>query len=808
MLYSSAAILALIIHLIINHDIIFKKVNPETVPAFSQLRSFFFNVMGYYITDILWGILYENHLITLTYIDTALYFSTMVSTILMWTRYVVTYLKQQGNTFGRTLKFIGWAIFTSELLIIIINFFYPILYYFDENGAYHSLNARYMTLVAQIAMFIMTTIYAFSLAKKSEGAMKQRCTAIYLSSASMVGFVIGQAIYPLLPLYSIGCMIGSCFIHSFVLGSEKEEYRSSLEQKLEAAIKEGNYYDLLTGLQGTAHFFKYSTIERKKLLEKNGHPVFLFLNLGGMKYYNERNSFAKGDILLQTFSKLMIAKFEDKNCSRLGSDKFVVFTEEENLEEKLNRFFSKWEELNGNDCPPIRVGIYRDRKGDIPIGTACDRAKMASDTISNTYESGFRYFDDKMQVDAEKKQYILSHLNQAMDENWIQVYYQPIIRATNSRVCEEEALARWIDPERGLLPPDDFIPFLEEANLIYKLDLYVVEQTLKKIKRLKEANLFLVPQSINLSRDDFNACDIVEEIRKLVDKNEIPHNLISVEITESIIGSNFDFIQAQIDRFRALGFKVWLDDFGSGYSSLDMLQSMRVDLIKFDMRFMQLYDSSEKDRIILTELVKMAEGLGIDTVCEGVEKKEQVEFLREIGCAKLQGYYFSKPLPVEEVLERYKTGNQIGFENPEESGYYDKIDSINLYDLNAIAAEDKENLKNYYNTVPMAIIEVRGNKARFTRSNQAYRDFMLRTFDFDLSGLSGVSFEETPEGPGMPFVMMLRKCCADGGKTIFNETMPDGTIVRSYMCQIANNPLNETTAAAVAVLAILDNNKK
>ncbi|MBR3250577.1 MAG: EAL domain-containing protein [Erysipelotrichaceae bacterium] len=803
MLYSFAGILALVILLIINHDVIFMKVPPVSVPAFSQFRTFLFNVIVFYITDIIWGILYENNLITLAYIDTAFFFAAMATSIFTWTRYVVFYLKQ-NNTFGKALRLIGWAFLIFEILVIIINFFYPVLFYFDETGIYHALSARYLTLALQIVMFVMTTIYASLSAIKSEGVMRYRYMAIYLFSASMVGFVIGQVTYPLMPLYSIGYMLGSCFIHSFVLESEREEYRGSLEQKLEAAMEEGNYYDLLTGLQGTAHFFRYCTFERKAMMEKGDYPAFLFIDISGMKYYNERNTFDGGDKLLQSLSKLLIEEFEAENCSRLGSDKFVVFAEVKGLEDRLNRIFNKWDEQNRKDCPAIRVGIYLDKKGDIMIGAACDRAKIARDAIHNTYESGFKYFDEKMQVNAEKKQYILSHFNRAMDENWIQVYYQPIVRATNGRVCDEEALARWIDPERGLLPPDSFIPYLEEANLIYKLDLYVIEQTLNKIKKLEEADLFLVPQSLNLSRNDFDACDIVEEIRKLVDAKNIPHNLISIEITESIIGSDFEFIQAQIDRFRTLGFKVWLDDFGSGYSSLDMLQSMRVDLIKFDMRFMQQFSNGKKNRVILTELVKMAEGLGIDTVCEGVERKEQVEFLREIGCAKLQGYYYTKPLPMDEILRRYETGTQIGFENPKESEYFDAIDRVSLYDLNVVAKDDAENLKNYYNTVPMAVIEVAGNKARFARSNQAYRDFMMRTFNFDLSGLSGNSFEETPYGPGAPFVMMLRKCCEEGGKAFFDETMPDGTIVRSYMRQIADNPLSKTMAAVVAVLVVLD----
>ena len=402
---------------------------------------------------------------------------------------------------------------------------------------------------------------------------------------------------------------------------------------------------------------------------------------------------------------------------------------------------------------------------------------------------------------AERQQYIVAHLDQAIEHGWIKVYYQPIVRAANGRVCDEEALARWADPKRGMLSPAEFIPILEEANLIYKLDLYVVEQALAKLRRLDEAGLFMVPQSVNLSRSDFDACDIVEEIRRRVDDSGLPRRLLTVEITESIIGGDFDFIKSQVERFRSLGFAVWMDDFGSGYSSLDVLQSMPLDLIKFDMRFMQQFGQSDKSQVLLTELMKLAIGLGLDTVCEGVEREDQAEFLRDIGCSKLQGYRYARPMPLEQILKRYEKGEQIGYEDPGESGYFDALGRVNLYDLATIAKEDEDRFQQYFNTVPMAIIEVRGERSRFTRSNQAYRDFMRRTFHVEVADYNR-DFEQTPRGPGYPFVAMLRKCCREGGLAVFDEVMPDGATVHSFMRRIAHNPLTDTTALAVAVLAI------
>ena len=254
----------------------------------------------------------------------------------------------------------------------------------------------------------------------------------------------------------------------------------------------------------------------------------------------------------------------------------------------------------------------------------------------------------QIQAEAEHRKYIIDNLDRALEEKWIEVWYQPIIRTANGRVCDEEALSRWVDPVRGLLPPDEFIPVLEKAHLIYKLDLYVVDEVLKKIRKTEEEGLYIVPQSVNLSRYDFESCDIVEEIRSRVDAAGVGNDKLTIEITESVIGSDYDYMKAQVERFHELGFNVWMDDFGSEYSSLDYLMNIPFDLIKLDKKFMDQFDSGEKTRIILTELVRMAVSLGIETICEGVETEEQYLALKELGCSYVQGYYFSKPVPPED----------------------------------------------------------------------------------------------------------------------------------------------------------------
>ena len=802
MLYSSAGFLALIIHLIINQDVLFSGTGEKLIPAHRFYRAYLIAVTVYYVTDILWGILYEHGLIALTGADTALYFASMALSILLWTRFTIAYLKEE-NRFGRLLKMIGWLFFIFEMLVVVSNFFVPVLFSFDSDGVYHAETARYVTLGIQIAMFLMTAVYALTVASRSSGTMKFRHRTIALSSLAMTGFIIAQVLYPLLPLYAVGCLLASCVLHSFVLENEKEEYRDELESRLQENILKGNYYDLLTGLPGMSYFFELIERKRAEAARNGARHAFLYLNLSGMKFYNKSRGFSEGDRLLRCLAQLLTNAFGAENCSRFGQDHFVVFAEEAGLEDTLHGLFRRWEELNGHDCPAILTGVYPDDREDVDVSQACDYAKLACDVRRNSYVSIIQYFDMDMLLRGERQQYILSHLDQALAEKWVQVYYQPIVRTSNGRVCDEEALARWIDPERGFLSPADFIPILEEGKLIYKLDLYMVDEVLEKLRRTRERGLFLVPQSINLSRSDFDSCDIVEEIRRRVDGAGFERRLLTIEITESLVGSDFSFIKSQAERFRALGFPVWMDDFGSGYSSLDVLQSMQVDLIKFDMRFMQQFDHGDKSKIILTELMKMAVGLGIDTICEGVEREDQVEFLREIGCSKLQGYYYTRPTPLKEIFLRYEKGIQIGFENPEESGYYDALGRINLYDLASIAKEEKDQFQHFFSTLPMAIIEVRGNESRFTRTNPAYRDFMEQTFHLVLSG-SGDGYHRMPEGRAKAFNSLLQQCCREGGRAVFDERMPSGTTIHSFMRRIAENPMTGTVAVAVAVLAVTD----
>ena len=568
----------------------------------------------------------------------------------------------------------------------------------------------------------------------------------------------------------------------------------------ESLVKQSRY-DYLTGLPSMSYFFELAE-ESKEEFEKNGvKAVLLFFDFNGMKFFNARYGFSEGDKLLREFGWLLSETFNNEKCCHIGGDHFAVYTEEEGIEEILYRLFEDCRKLNNGNTLPLRVGIYPNSLENVSVSVACDRAKFACDALRHTFESGFNYFNKSLRDSAELRQYIVTNIDRAIQEKWIHVYYQPIVRAVNGRVCDEEALARWIDPEKGFLSPAYFIPFLEDAGKIYKLDLYMVDQVLEKMKFQQKAGFDIVPNSINFSRSDFDSCDIVEEVRKRVDAAGISHDKITIEVTESAVGSNFDFMKEQITRFQQLGFPVWMDDFGSGYSSLDVLSSIHFDLLKFDMIFMRKFSEGDSRKILLTELMRMATSLGLDTVCEGVETEEQVRFLQEIGCSKLQGFYFDKPIPLETILERFRTGTQIGYENPDETPYYDTMGRINLYDLSALANDDNT-LQKFFNTIPMSIIEVENDSFRYVLSNSSYRSVMKRYFDVELSELR-YSFDDPPADAEV-FVNNIRQTSLTAGLMIFNETMPDGSVFHALARRIIQDENTGKIAIVVAILSITE----
>lgn len=244
--------------------------------------------------------------------------------------------------------------------------------------------------------------------------------------------------------------------------------------------------------------------------------------------------------------------------------------------------------------------------------------------------------------------YVIEHLDEAIEKHWVRVHYQPIMRTITGQLCAMEGLARWDDPNWGFLTPPFFIGILEQHNLIHKLDAFLIEEVCRNQARVRKAGLPSVPVSLNLSRLDFINCDIFEVVENAVRKYNVPRDLLHLEIVENILTDRNKKIGEVLDRFRAAGYEIWMDDFGSGYSSLKFLKDQRFDVLKMDMAFLK--SDTQRARDIIISIISMDKRIGNRTLAEGVETQEQFEFLREIGCEKIQGYYLGRPRPYDETI--------------------------------------------------------------------------------------------------------------------------------------------------------------
>ncbi|WP_432647978.1 EAL domain-containing protein [Mitsuokella sp.] len=419
-----------------------------------------------------------------------------------------------------------------------------------------------------------------------------------------------------------------------------------------------NRYDDLTGLPNMSYFLQLAEEGKKQYILEHKEPVILYMDFSNMKIFNDRHGFTAGDTLLREFGKLLRRTFGTEHAGRFSGDHFAVFTDSWRLEQRLKTLFDSLRAINHGNVLPLRVGIYANSFEDVLSATACDRAKIACDSERGSFRSQFVYYDSQLHEQTAQREYVFNHFKEALHKGWVRAYFQPIVDSKTGKVTDEEALARWVSPTRGMIPPNEFIPVLEDAGLLYKLDLYMIGFIIEAMKKKREAGIELVPVSLNLSLNDFMVCDMKAEIEKRLEKAGIDRKYITIEITERALGQDPELLKSVIDAFHEDGFSVWLDDFGSEYSSLNIVDEFSFELFKLDMKFIRRLGCNKVSRYVIECVIDLTKKIGIETVAEGVETKEQADFLRQCGCTKQQGYLYSRPLPLEELLALYKTSEK------------------------------------------------------------------------------------------------------------------------------------------------------
>jgi diguanylate cyclase (GGDEF)-like protein len=392
--------------------------------------------------------------------------------------------------------------------------------------------------------------------------------------------------------------------------------------------------DQLTGLLTRQAFLDDLSEVLHRGLREPG--VVIYLNLVNFKFFNSRHGIEDGNRVLRMLADLLREQFDNGLLSRIANDHFAVFTVEEGTDAALDRIHRRLADVDEARELQLKAGIRKVEPGTtLSAVTLCDHAKLAGDVIktrSDLYR--FEYFSD-LSHDAERNAYIVAQLDEAIASGHITVHFQPIVRTMTRKLCAFEALARWEDPVYGIISPETFIPVLESARAIHKLDVYVIREVCRTLREHIDAGKRVVPVSFNLSRVDFLSHDLRSIIDRTVSEFHIPHGLLRVEITESVFTGDQPLIIGQMDMLREAGFEIWMDDFGSGYSSLSFLDDCPFDGIKFDARLVR--NLNDRGKTVLKSMVEMSKALDSSTLAEGVETQEQVEFLESIGCEMIQG---------------------------------------------------------------------------------------------------------------------------------------------------------------------------
>ncbi|MBR6451533.1 MAG: EAL domain-containing protein, partial [Lachnospiraceae bacterium] len=327
--------------------------------------------------------------------------------------------------------------------------------------------------------------------------------------------------------------------------------------------------------------------------------------------------------------------------------------------EAVNRAMMLSEDVNKK--VRVKAGIYYLDDRHAEVGLACDHARLACNSIKNRHDVSYCIYDEMLREKLRRQQYVVDHVEEAVEKEYIKVFYQPVIRVKSGEICGYEALVRWIDPKVGMLSPADFIDTLEQFHLIHLVDTYVIRKVCEDLVKLKADAEPVVPVSVNISRLDFELCDIFGIVEETREKYDIPRSMIELEITESALNDNVGYIKSECDRMRELGYHVWLDDFGSGYSSLNTLAEYAFDVLKLDLIFLRNYDHNPKTGKLMSYIISGAKGMGLEPLCEGVESEEHYDFLKRTGCERAQGYYFGKPMPLHETRE-YTSGKGLKWE--------------------------------------------------------------------------------------------------------------------------------------------------
>lgn len=491
-------------------------------------------------------------------------------------------------------------------------------------------------------------------------------------------------------------------------------------------------FDVLTDIYNKSKMFQ----ETEEMLRRypKEHFVFIRMDIERFQLINSFFGMAEGDNTLKFIASLMkdyVYKNNKVVYGRIEADIFAVCMPYAGEKEMLELVQKTRNELSSYplefDIVPT-FGIYIIEDTTLSANHMYDRASLAAKHCKGNYIQNYAFYTKDMSEVIIKEQRVVNNMKHALEHEEFVLYLQPKYELQNNVVAGAEVLIRWNSPSKGLISPAEFIPVFERNGFITKLDYYVWDKTCELLRKWMDEGKHPFPVSVNISRVSLYNPRLVEVICGLVEKYHIPRALLQLELTESAYTSNPKAIQDTMEHLQSEGFTLLMDDFGSGYSSLNVLKDIEVDILKIDMKFLSDTGKQGRSENILASVVRMAKWLNMPVVAEGVERVEQVSFLRSIGCEFVQGYYFAKPVPIEEY-------EKVAFETP----FFQETDMQEKYTDTDSLWDSTSQMEILFSNMleAVAMYEYENGTFELLRANDAY---------YDLFGYSDINERQKNNG--------------------------------------------------------------
>ena len=418
------------------------------------------------------------------------------------------------------------------------------------------------------------------------------------------------------------------------------------------------YTDMVTGGDNWLYFVKKSTTLLKRNRRKKCNYAMIHLKMRKYRSFCTCFGVREGEELIEKFYRVLKKNIMRKEAmahqENAGFGLLLMYENKEQLLERISQLESMLDAVLPNMKLYFEVGVYQVEVGELDVEQLYNNALVACDLLGEEAENQVAFFDIEMNKQKLWERKVEDEMDRALQNKEFQVYLQPKISTDKEELGGAEALVRWIHPTEGFIPPNRFIPIFEQNGFILKLDDYMLEEIAKQQAQWMAEGRKIVPISVNVSRAHFTREDLAEHICAIVDKYQVPHEAIELELTESAFFDDKNVLLSTVEKLRDAGFVVSMDDFGAGYSSLNSLKELHIDVLKIDADFFRGADVEERGMLIVSEVIDLAKKLDMKIVAEGIESREQVDFLVEQECDLIQGYFFAKPMPIHEFAEKYR----------------------------------------------------------------------------------------------------------------------------------------------------------